>query len=104
LVVNLLAHDLWLQTALSTEISPNSEKWTRMIDFDPVLTKAIASPAPHPSATGYATSIFNSGLPYDAVTDLAAGILNQLLRSMKHSADLNGLKHAVEIFVRAYGD
>jgi hypothetical protein len=67
------------------------------------LEGAIVSPSIQPSPTGNATGIFNSGLPYDAATDLVAEVLNQLLRSMRHSADLNGLKSAVEIFVHAHG-
>jgi hypothetical protein len=104
LVVSILAHNLTLHAGLVTELSPDSPgKWAQMLNFDSTLEGAIVSPSIQPSPTGNATGIFNSGLPYDAATDLVAEVLNQLLRSMRHSADLNGLKSAVEIFVHAHG-
>jgi hypothetical protein len=103
LVVAILAHDLILQTGLATEPSDSPGKWAQMLTFDSALTNAIISTSQQPSPTGNATAIFNSGLPYDDVTEMAAGVLNQLLRSMRHAADLTALKTAIEIFVGAYG-
>jgi len=34
---------------------------------------------------------------------MVAGVLNQVLRSIGHSADLSALTSAVEIFLDAYG-
>jgi hypothetical protein len=105
LVVAIIAHNLALDPGLATELSPNSpEKWAQMLNFDSALANAIVSSVSKLSQTGNATGIFNAGIPYDRVTELAADILNQLLRSMGHAANLNALRSAVEIFVRAYGE
>jgi len=74
-----------------------------MFNFNPMLSNAVVSPALRPLTAGGATGIFNSGLPYDQVTEMVAGVLNQVLRSIGHSADLSALTSAVEIFLDAYG-
>jgi len=102
LLVNLSVHDLRLCHELATEIwsHPTPDVVYAMQDFNSALRNSIISDS-QTSGTARATSVFNSGLPYDAVTDTIANVMNQLLRCLKYSADLNMLRNAVDHFLRA---
>lgn len=103
LVVSLLVYDLGLQPDLSTEIwkYPNPEQMYAMQDFNLALRDSIVCGDSHASGSATATGIFNSGLPYDAVTDTVANLMNRLLRSLTLAADIESLRRAVESFFRA---
>jgi hypothetical protein len=103
LVVSLLVYDLGLQPDLATEIwnHPTPEQMYAMQDFNLALRDSIVCGDLLASGAASATSIFNSGLPYDAVTDTVANVVNQLLRSLTIAADIRSLRRAVESFFRA---
>jgi hypothetical protein len=71
-------------------------------DFNAALRDSIVSPATHPQSTSGASGVFNSGLPYDGVTEMVANLLNQALRTFGEGADLAKLKRSVEIFLQAF--
>jgi hypothetical protein len=102
LVVNLEPRDLSMHTALASDVwsGLSATASHEIYDFNAALKDSIVSSA-EGSSTASATGMFNSGLPYDAVTEMVANIVNQVLRCMKYSADLNILRRAVEGFLRA---
>jgi hypothetical protein len=99
-LVGLGTHELPLHTELVTEIRRPSDPgvWYAMQDFNSALRDSVISPAVQTTGAASATAIFNSGLPYDAISDTVAHLLNQLLRSLTYAADLSTLRRAVECF------
>jgi len=101
LVVNLSVDQLRLRTDLATEISldPAREDVWAIVDFNLALRNSIITEF-QGSNIASATSIFSSELPYEAAADGIAIVMNQLLRSLKHAADLTMLRSAVDHFLR----
>jgi hypothetical protein len=102
LVVSILVYELALSTDLVTDAwSASSPTASNAIhDFNAALRDSIVL-NPQPSSSAGATSVFNSALPLDAITGTVANVINQLLRCLKHAADVNALRRAVENFIRA---
>lgn len=103
LLVGLGAHDLPLHPELATEIWKASDPgvWYAMQDFNSALKDSVVSKNIQITGTASATGVFNSGLPYDAISDTVALLMNQLLRCLTYAADLNSLRRAVDSFFRA---
>jgi hypothetical protein len=103
LAVTLNLQNLSMHTALVSDtwshLGPIASR--EIHEFNAVLGDSIVFAHPQSSATANATGVFNSGLPFDAAPGMVADVVNQLLRSLKHSADLNRLRDAVESFLRA---
>lgn len=100
LLVGLGAHELQLHTELVAEIRKPSQPgvWYALENFNSALRDSVVSSAVQTTGGASATAVFNSGLPYDAMSDTVAHLLNQLLRSLTYAADLSTLRHAVECF------
>ena len=96
-VVDLIAHDLCLRPELIAQIQTRNTPdvhWSEH-DLNSALRKSIVSPALSPQPTARATGIFNSGLPPEGATEMVSNLINQLLRSLGHGAELNMLRAAV---------
>lgn len=102
LLVGLGAHDLPLHTDLVSEIWKTSDPgvWYAMQDFNSALRDSVVSTDIQTTGTASATGVFNSGLPYDAVSDTVANMMNQLLRCLTYAADLSSMRRAVECFLQ----
>lgn len=100
LLVGLSAQELSLHNELVTEIRKLSDPdvWYAMQNFDSALRDSVISPAVQATGAASATAVFNSGLPYDAVSETVAHLLNQLLRCLTYAADIGTLRRAVECF------
>jgi len=100
LLVGLNVQELPLHPYLTTEIwssLQSPQMFRAMHDYNAALEQSVF-PASKQSSTATATGVFNSGLPYDADAVMVASVMNQLLRSLKHTADLSMLRRAVEQF------
>jgi hypothetical protein len=102
LVISLNVRDLHLHTDLTSEVRRQAtpDVVYAMQDFNLALRDSVVSFHSGPSGGAGATGVFNSGLPYDAVSDAVANVMNQLLRCLMHSANLQSLRLAVDSFFR----
>jgi len=103
LLLGVTIHDLHLEANIVTDVWSTSSPAAshEIYDFNSALRDSIVSVQSDNVGSASATSVFNSGLPHDAITDTIANVMNQLLRSLTYAADRNNLKRAVEHFLRA---
>jgi hypothetical protein len=67
-------------------------------DYNATLEQSFF-PGSRQSPTATATADFNAGVPLKTQASTVANVMNRLLRSMKHSADLTALQRAVEFLI-----
>jgi hypothetical protein len=92
-LITNMTFDPWAQN--------NYESFYRGEGVNSALKESIMlSSSTGPSSASSATGLLRSILIADETCELAANLLNQLLRSLQYSADLNMLRRAVDAFVK----
>jgi len=92
-----------LHPGILTKAAPRDSWWNSEHELETALDGSILAFAEQPSRNASVTATFNSSLHIDALAEVVASLLNDLVRSLGHAGNLAELNDATQHFVRAYG-